>query len=163
MRDINPIQLSLLLILSSVLYHCRADSGVCSGGQLAEGGLLVWNVSIASQLDLNQCIENVTACGDAKKNTTKYLHISLVANDYELDIIKLMNISTNGRLVIESKGGRSAGINCTADLADGRAEDLKPLSGASLVLLDGLVFTGCPVPILIEEASSVLIQNCVFQ
>ena len=157
----SNMNLLLLLILSSVLCHCRADSGACSGGQSAERGLLVWNVSIASQLELNQFIENVTACGDAKKNTTKYLHISLVANDYELDIIKLMNISTGGRLVIKSKGVRSAGINCTADLAD--AEDLKPLSGASLVLLDGLIFTGCPVPILIEEVSNVLIQNCVFQ
>ena len=55
--------------------------------------------------------------------------------------------------------------NCTASQSDLEElrEVVQPISRASLVLMDGLVFTGCPVPIMIEEASSVVIQNCVFQ
>ena len=78
-------------------------------------------------------------------------------------------VSINGSLIMESKGG-PAEINCITSLSgytiydlEKLREALQPLSGASLVLLDGLVFNGCPVPILIEEALNVVIQNCVFQ
>ena len=159
--------LLVLLIPVSLCYstnlaiNSSTNVDACSDGRSAG---FVWNVSIVSQLDLNQFMENMTAYGDQQTEavTTKCLYLSLTAGDYELDIITLMKLSINGSLVIKSKGG-SVGINCTADSLVGMEADLQPLSRAPLVLLDGLTFTGCPVPILIEEASNVVIQNCVFQ
>ena len=164
--------MSLRLLLIPVIYisvlcnstNATTNVDACSDGRSV--GFLVWNVSIVSQLDLDQFIQNVSAYNysDQKKTvTTNCLYLSLTAGDYELDIIKLMKISTNGSLMITGKSeGGSVGINCKADGLVG-TEDLQPLSRALLVLLDGLIFTGCPVPILIEEAFSVVIQNCVFQ
>jgi len=155
-----------LMVFASLTWHWRTDaaaaSSVCAGN-LAELGL-VWNVSVVSQLELNQFIENVATHGE-KRNTTNCLYLSLAGgNNYELDIVELMKISINGSLIMESKGG-PAEINCMSRLSDLEKlrQTLQPLSHALLVLLDGLIFNGCPVPILIEEASNVIIQNCVFQ
>ena len=81
-----------------------------------------------------------------------------------MNMMKLMFMATNGSLIMRSSGG-TAEINCSTGISDLEelSKTIKPLSRASLVLLDGLVFTGCPVPILIEETSNVVIKNCVFQ
>ena len=158
---------SLLVLLTPVFgsvlcYSTNLPTNASTSADACNDGRFVWNVSIVSQLDLNQFMENISAHGDQQKAvTTNCLYMSLAAGDYELDIITLMKLSINGSLVIKSEGG-SVGINCTADSLISM-EDLQPLSRAPLVLLDGLIFTGCPVPILIEEASNVVIQNCVFQ
>ena len=149
-------------ILGSVLC-CWITYAVCCN-ELDEN-LAVWNATIVNQLQLTQFIDNVTMYTD-HWNTTNCLYLSLTGGtNYELDIVKLMKISVNGSLVMESEGG-SADMNCTIDPQydlEELSQTLQPLSRASLVLLDGLIFTGCPVPILIEEASNVAIQNCVFQ
>ena len=93
------------------------------------------------------------------------VHLCLVGgNTYKVNMMKMMLWGTDNSLIMESKND-TAKIDCTADSSD--LEELRktlhPLSRASLVLLDGLIFTGCPVPILIEEASNVFIKNCVFQ
>ena len=154
---------SVLLVLL-VWYWKTGHGAYCTSNNLDES-LMVWNVTASTQLELTQFIENVTTYTDLK-NITNCLYLSLAGgSNYELDIIKLIKISINGSLLLESKDG-SANIACTAggsfDLEAIR-QTLQPLSRASLVLLDGLIFTGCPVPILIEEASNVVIQNCVFQ
>ena len=110
-------------------------------------------------------MENVTAYND--RRNMSFLYLSLAGdNNYVLDIIKLMNISlsNDSSLILESKGG-SAKIDCIASQSDVKKlkEVVQPISRASLVLMDGLVITGCPVPLMIEEASNVTIQNCVFQ
>ena len=163
------LRLLLIPVIISVSVLCNSTNATTNVDACSDGrsvGFLVWNVSVVSQSDLDQFIQNVSAYNysDQKKAvTTKCLYLSLTAGDYELDIIKLMKISTNGSLVITGKSeGGSVGINCKADGLVGM-EDLQPLSRALLVLLDGLIFTGCPVPILIEEAFTVVIQNCVFQ
>ena len=72
-----------------------------------------------------------------------------------------IDLGTNGSLVIT---GDSVILNCivnTTDLEELR-KLLQPISRALLVLFDGLVFTRCPVPIVIEEVANVIIQNCVF-
>ena len=151
-------------ILVSLLYMwCWKTYAVC-----CNENLVVWNTTIIDQLQLNQFIENVTTYTN-QWNTTNCLYLSLGGGtNYELDIVKLMKISVSGSLVMESKDG-STEINCTVDQklytygAEQLYQTVQPLSRASLVLLDGLIFTGCPVPILIEEASNVFIQNCVFQ
>ena len=83
---------------------------------------------------------------------------------YKVNMMKMMFMATNGSLIMRSSGG-IAEINCSTGISDLEelSKTIKPLSRASLVLLDGLTFTGCPVPILIEEASNVVIENCVFQ
>ena len=66
---------------------------------------------------------------------------------------------------MEGNGSLLAEVTCKTSLSDLEelSKTIQPLSRASLVLLDELVFTGCPIPILIEEASNVIIQNCIFQ
>ena len=126
---------------------------------------MVWNVTIMNQLDLTRFIENVTTYTD-RWNATNCVHLSLAGGrQYELDIVKLMKIAINGSLIMEKNGSLLAEINCSTAISDLKelSKAIKPLSRASLVLLHGLVFTGCPVPILIEETSNVVIKNCVFQ
>ena len=132
-----------------------------------ERNCTVWNVTIVNQLELISFLRNVTIYTD-QWNTTNCIYLSLAGgrkSSYELDIVKLMKISRNGSLTMRRSGALLAEFNCKTGLSD--LEELnktvKPLSSASLVLLDGLAFSGCPVPILIEEASNVVIQNCVFQ
>jgi len=154
----NGLQtLSHVFIL--VLCYWKTDASHCNSENST-----IWNVSVVTQLELNQFIENVTTHSDARI-TTNCLYLSLAGgNIYEVDIVELMKISINGSLIMESKGG-PAEINCMSRLSDLEKlrQTLQPLSHALLVLLDGLIFNGCPVPILIEEASIVVIQNCVFQ
>lgn len=143
-----------VLVLLSGLWYRRSDAAVT-----------VWNVSVSNQLELNQFIENVS--DEKSSSATNYFHVSMTGgNVYELDIVKFMNITiAGGSLIMESQGNILVEINCTAYSShlEELRKNLNPLSRASLVLLDGLVFTGCPVPILIEEASHIVIQNCVFQ
>ena len=159
----NPVTFSLVAALILGVWGWSTDAADCSIGHF-----VVWNVTISSQLEMNRFIANVTAYNDKNRSTTNCLHLSLAGghgSNYEMDIVKLLNINvTDGNLIVKSVGG-TAEINCTAHASDLEElrEALQPLSRASLVLLDGLTFTGCPVPILIEKASNVVIQNCVFQ
>ena len=115
-------------------------------------------ISDQSQLDL--FIRN-TSLYD---NSTKCIQLSLVGSSFNVDLLPLMriNLGTNGSLEIT---GDSVNIDCSINTTD-RVElkdMLQPIiSHALLVLLDGLVFTKCPVPILIEEVSTVIVRNCVF-
>ena len=151
---------SLPLVVISILWHWRTGRGTGTNTTL-----LTWNVSVATQSQLDQFIENVTAYNGDRN--TSYLRLSLASeNAFVLDIVRLMNISLidGGSLIIESNGG-AVEIDCTASHSDLEElkEVLQPISRASLVLMDGLVMTGCPVPTMIEEASNVTIQNCIFQ
>ena len=159
--------LHLLLVLLSLLWYWRINNASEDGSGtndeiITSEDPMIWNVSVSTQPQLDQFIGNMTAYNNIRN--TSYLHLSLAGdNSYTLDIVKLMNISltNNGSLILESKGG-SAEIDCTVDLEELK-KVLQPISRASLVLMDGLVITGCPVPIMIEEASNVTIQNCIFR
>ena len=162
----NPLVVQILL-----LWHWRinaSEDGSCMNNEMITSELdpIIWNVSVATQLQLDQFMDNVTAYNN--RRNTSCLHLSLASDNsgYVLDIVKLMNISlTNGgSLILESKGG-PAEIDCTASQSDVKElkEVVQPISRASLVLMDGLVITGCPVPLMIEKSSNITIQNCVFQ
>ena len=151
---------NLLFVLMSLVSHCR----IGANGDANDRGM-IWNVSVATQLQLDQFMENVTAYNN--RGSTSYFHLSLTGeNNYELDIVKLMNISLTdgGCLILENKGGPTE-IKCTTTQSN--LEELRdfvqPISRAFLVLMDGLVITGCPVPLMMEEVFNVTIQNCVFQ
>ena len=153
----------------SLSWHWRSNASEDGTGSLSgtsELDPVTWNVSVTNQSQLDQFMTNVTTYND--RRNTSYLHLSLASNNnsYTLDIVKLMNISltNDGKLILESKGG-SAEIDCRASQPDLKEliKIVQPISHASLVQMDGLVFTGCPVPIMIEKAYNVTIQNCVFQ
>ena len=144
------------LVLISMLLHWRI--GIVANED--------WDVSVTTQSQLDQFIEKVTAYNE-KGNRAGYLRLSLGAGEnYQLDIVKLMNISLadGATLVMEGMDG-AVEINCTASQSDLEElrEALRPISHVSLVRMDGIVFTGCPVPIMIEEVDEVEIHNCVFQ
>ena len=166
----DVIMKSLILVLLALHWRIAdaVENSVCRGFNNSDASsdenLTVWNVTVVTQLELSRFIENVTTY-TKRCNTTNCLYLSLTGgSNYELDIVNIMKLSINGSLMIESKGGLSE-INCTTASSDLEelSQTVQPLSRASLVLLDGLIFTGCPVPILIEEASNVFIQNCVFR
>ena len=74
------------------------------------------------------------------------------------------SIANNGSLIMQGIGGKVE-INCVSSLSDLEEllQILQPISNALLVMLNGFVFNNCPVPVLIEEVSTVMVQNCVFQ
>ena len=162
---------NLLFVLMLLLWHWRINASEDGSGMnnktiTSEQDPIIWNFSVTTQLQLDQFMENMTAYNN--RRNTSCLHLSLAGDNsgYVLDIVKLMNISlTNGgSLILESKDG-PAKIYCTANQSDMKElkEVVQPISRASLVLMDGLVITGCPVPLMIEKSSNITIQNCVFQ
>ena len=115
-------------------------------------------ISDQSQLDL--FIRNASLYDDS----TKCIRLSLNGRSFNIDLLRLMriNLGTNGSLEIT---GDSVNINCFINTTDHvKLKDMPQpiISHALLVCLDGLVFTKCPVPILIEEVSTVIVRNCVF-
>ena len=115
-------------------------------------------ISDQSQLDL--FIRNISLYD----NSTKCIQLSLNGSSFNVDLLQLMklNLGTYGSLEIT---GDSVNIDCSINTTDHvEIKDmLQPIiSRALLVLLDGLVFTKCPVPMLIEEVSTVIVRNCVF-
>ena len=145
--------LTVYILLCWVYIKC-ADS-------FCADDLADWTVTITNQSELNQFLNNATS-----RDNIRCVHLSLAAgNSYKLDIVKFMqiNLEHNASLTVVGEGG-GVDINCTASLSD--LEELRKLnlslSRASLVMLDGLVFTSCPLPIVIEEVLTVVINNCHF-
>ena len=118
-------------------------------------------VTITDQTQLDKLIQDLVSSNNS--NTTQCIHWSFVGNTFRLDIVQLMriNMPINATLAIS---GNSVNLQCTSNITDQERlqEILQPISRAQLVLFDGLVFTECPVPIVIEEVYNVMIQNCVF-
>ena len=76
-----------------------------------------------------------------------------------------MKLRTSGGLVIVGATNSRVTINCVvANVSD--LEELTNnstlVANVSLVVLDGLLFAQCPVPVVLEEVSTVIGQNCVF-
>ena len=123
-----------------------------------------WNISINEQEELNDFVDNVTSiAGDENR----CIQLLLTGELYKLEIIKLMRIKlgTGGGLVIIGVAKSLVTIDCAnfSNLEELKKEkELKPLANVLLVVLDGLLFRGCPVPIVLEEVSTVIVQNCVF-
>ena len=119
--------------------------------------------SVNNQSQLDKFMANISSYSSDNASDDVCVRLSLVGSIFKLDVLQLMkiNLGTNGSLVIT---GNSVNINCTTNVTDPEElrELLQPISRALLVLFDGLVFTGCPVPIVMEEVSNVMIQNCVF-
>lgn len=106
----------------------------------------------------------VKRLSDTNHATTTCIHLLLVGSRFRLDLQQLMaiNWSVNSSLAIIGNG--TVNIHCTTNVTDLEElrDMLQPISRAQSVLFDGLVFTECPVPIVIEEVYNVMILNCVF-
>ena len=161
---------NLSFVLMLLLWHWRINASEDGSGMnnktiTSEQDPIIWSFSVATQLQLDQFMENMTTYNN--RRNTSCLHLSLVGdNCYVLDIVKLMNIGLTDGAVLAMEGtGGIVEIHCTASQSDLEElrEVVRPISRASLVIMNGLVITGCPVPLMIEEASNVTIQNCVFQ
>ena len=147
-----------LLTVVVISLICRKVSCISPGAESQSCSVRKSVISDQTQLDL--FIRN-TSLYD---NSTKCIQLSLNGSSFNVDLLQLMrlNLGTNGSLEIT---GDSVNINCSINITDHveLKDMLQPIiSRALLVLLDGLVFTKCPVPILIEEVSTVIVQNCVF-
>ena len=154
----KDMKLTLLYIIISVVF-LFLQKVLCFIPELRNNDCYAERISDQSQFDL--FVKNVSARDN--DNTTKCIELLLIRNNLKLDLLRLMrmNLGTNGSLMIV---GDSITIDCYSDVTDLEElrDMLQPISRALLVLFDGLVFSKCPVPIVIEEMSNVMIQNCVF-
>ena len=123
-----------------------------------------WTVSVHNQTELDNFMEQATAFTD----TSRCIQLSLIGNlriRYRLDIVKLMQIKLgiSGGLIVVGTNS-PVEIDCGANVSNIQQSEgvPKPISNSSLVVFDGLTFVKCPVPIMIEEASTVVVQNCDF-
>ena len=139
----------------------RSVSSIVSSEDIGENCFNSSTVTITDQTQLDKVIQDLISSNNS--NTTQCIHWSFVGNTFQLDLVQLMriNIPISGTLAIT---GNSVNLQCTSNITDQERlqEILQPISRAHLVLFDGLVFTQCPVPIVIEEVYNVMILNCVF-
>ena len=156
------------LVLYILLFFCAtaysSDVLHCFSEKFNSEATAKWNVTIHGQEELNNFVDNVTSF--KSKNMDRCIQLFLTGKNYKLDIIKVMKIElgTGGGLVIAGLTKRRVKINCVANVSgfEELKSILKPLSNVSLVVLDGLLFTGCPIPVVLEEISTVIVQNCEF-
>ena len=118
-----------------------------------------WTVSINDQAELDSFMKQ--AASPIHNNASRCIQLSLTGDiSYRLNIVKMMQIKlgTAGGLIIVGANG-AVEIDC---IGDASRDILKPISKISLVIFGGLKFVKCPVPILIEEVSAILVENCDF-
>ena len=159
---------SAINVMYILLFSCSSVDSNHSMDCFSErfnDSVAILNVSINGQEELDDFIDNVTSLTVDDKNRC----IQLLLNElsYKLDVIKVMSVvklGTGGGLVLVGVAKPRVTINCVANSSELEElrSNLKPIANVSLVVLDGLKFTGCPVPIVIEEASTVIVQNCDF-
>ena len=115
--------------------------------------------------ELDSFVDNITSLND---DADRCIQLFLTGESYELYIIRIMGIKlgTDGGLVIIGMADSpvTIRIDCVANVSglEDLRKRLKPLANVSLVVLDRLRFIECPVPVVIEEVSTVMVQNCVF-
>ena len=160
----------LLIVLCIVQLSCNnADSNgdILNCFNETINSVVRWNISIDDQEELDKFIGNATSTNDDKD---RCIQLFLTGESYTLDVMKIMGIKlgTGGGLVIVGVANNApVTINCVATSnAISDSEELinnsTLVTKVSLVVLDGLLFTGCPVPVVLEEVSTVIVQNCVF-
>ena len=125
---------------------------------------VIRNITINGQEELDNFVDNVTSF--VNDDTDRCIQLFLTRKAYELNMIKIMGIKlgTGGGLVMIGVANPRVTIDCFSTIS-GLQElrsNLKPIANVSLVVLSGLRFAGCPVPVVLEEVSTVIVQNCDF-
>jgi len=153
----NSISAAIFLFCSR---FCWSSITGTSTTENATENLLLRNVVARDQQELDQLLSNLSS---QSSNTPVYVEILFAGDIFRLDVVELMRVHFTSLTMIGSGG--QVYIDCVGGQSDLEVlrSNLQPLSIVSLFSIDGLVFTKCPVPLLIEEASTVVIQNCVFR
>ena len=158
----TTVTVVVFLYISNLLLCTKGDFNYTKGD--FNDSTVVIRMSITDQRRLDELLQNRTIFSSSSDRiVSKCIHLSFRGNtSFQLDLLQLMtvNLGPNGSLVMT--GDRSVILNCTGNATDLDPEELDPISRALLVLFDGLVFTRCPVPIMMEEVAHVIIKNCVF-
>ena len=121
-----------------------------------------WTLSVHDQTELENFMEQATSFSD----TSRCIQLSIMGGfRYRLDMIKLMEVKlgTSGGMIVVGTNG-PVEIDCGANVSNIQQSEgvPKPISNTSLVIFDGLMFVKCPLPIMIEEVSTVVVRNCDF-
>ncbi|XP_065907815.1 uncharacterized protein [Dysidea avara] len=148
----NVISICFLIVFA---YHWKSVTGHnCT----AEFRNELRDELVRDQRELDQLLNDMSSI-----NVPVCIRIVFAGDRFKLDIVELMRVHFTSLSMIGSGG--QVNIDCVGGKSDLEVlrNNLLPLSGASLVLVDGLAFARCPVPLLIEEASRVVIQNCIFR
>ena len=122
--------------------------------------LLKYNISINGLSELNDFVNKLT-----DNDEDRCIQLFLTGKSYTLDMINIMRskLGTSGGLVIVGVPNLRVTKSYIANMPS--LEELinsTLVANVSLVVLDGLVFTECPVPVVLERVSTVIVQNCVF-
>ena len=157
--DAASMMLSLLLFLCLVFLKAKAKYlPECSDDDVRN-----WTLSVHDQMELDNFMEQATSFTDI----SRCIQLSIMGGfRYRLDIVKLMEIklgSSGSLIVVGTNGPVEIDCRCANVSNIQQLEGVpKPISNSSLVIFDGLIFVKCPVPIMIEEVSTVVVQNCYF-
>jgi len=156
LRVLHPFSLIGLLCFSLINGSSLESANECPG---AYNGIVEF---INNQSQLDHFFERMVTHDN---QTETCVQLNLTGNEFTLDIIQLMRINATKLIVM----GNGTNINCTANASANATGDLdtlknmvQPITRTLLILFDGLAFSKCPVPILIEEVDEVMILNCVF-
>ena len=152
---ITLVILSLSGVLLFELSSSRVDGCACPGN----------DVLIRNQTELDRYLDDEISYR-RKNNATRCIQWILTGRSYQLDMVELMkiNLQQSDSLIIQGHNGNMVDVNCVGGPANMEElfKTVQPLH-SSLLILDSLTFVECPVPLLIEEVSKVLISNCIFQ
>ena len=148
--------------VSTIFYLLTLSSLISDANSCCEAE---WNAFITNQSELDQFVE----ASRLNHSDGKCVCLSLVGNNsYTLDIVDFMNVTSffianSGSLIMQGVDGKVE-IDCISSQSevDKLVQSLQPISNALLVIFNELVFNNCPVPVLIEDVSTVIIENCVF-
>ena len=150
----------VLIVLCILQFRCTASSSDSLGCFNERFNFTkISNISINGQSELNHFVNNLADDEDG------CIQLFLTGKSYTLDMIEIMRIKlgTSGGLVIIGVTNPRVRIKCIASLPS--LEELinsTLVANVSLVVLDGLVFTKCPVPVVLERVATVIVQNCEF-
>ena len=117
------------------------------------------NESIDGQRELDDFVNNL-----ADDDEDKCVQLFLTGESYTLDMIKIMGIKLggDGGFVIVGTSNQRVTINVSNVSNLEELINSTLIANVSLVVLDRLIFTECPVPVVLEEVSTVIVQNCEF-
>ena len=123
---------------------------------------------ISNQSDLEKLWTNPMIA--PPEGPSRNITIQMAANDYILDIpkfVRALNLADGDILTIAGPIGGIINISCL-DYNTSSNDDLDILRNASFanaarIVCNGITFTRCQAPLRIENVSTVIVENCVFQ
>ena len=124
----------------------------------------------SNQSQLDQFLDNILSQRQ-DQDRARCIQLSLAGGIYRLNVTKFVHgleLKEYDSLIVRGEGG-VVNIYClsidSATMSPKMSDYLQSrrILNASMVVFDGLVFTGCLLPIYVEEVKTVVIQNCVFR